>query len=114
MTPLVSREPLQEPCGSPCAFGLERTPDFEGVGAELLHRFAFIGGRKGIDCHTSAAQSDAEDTQGALALRSRGFDLDVQEERAIPALPQRGTGRRLALQAGCLMVARCGGKAFSA
>jgi hypothetical protein len=114
VSPLVSREPLQEPSGSPCAFGLERPTDFEVVGTERLNRIAFVSGAQGIDGNPSAAKIDAQDAHGPLASGSRGCDLDVQEIGPIAAFDQRRTGRRLALQAGGLMVSRCGVKAFSA
>ena len=110
MTPLLSREPFQEPFGSPCAFGLERTSDFEGVGTERLDSRAFIGSPQRIDGNPSTAQVDTQHAHIPLTAWGRRLDLDVQKEGPIAPLDQCSTGGRLALQAGCLMVSRCGVK----
>jgi hypothetical protein len=102
MTLLVSRQPFQEPFGSLRAFGLERTPDLEGVGAERLYGVAFVDGALRIHGDTSAAQIDTEDAHGSVTSRSRGFDLDMQEERPIAAFDQGRAGGLLTLEAAVL------------
>ena len=114
VSPLVSREPLQEPSGSPCAFGLERPTDFEVVGTERLNRIAFVSGAQGIDGNPSAAKIDAQDAHGPLASGSRGCDLDVQEIGPIAAFDQRRTGGILSRETGFLMVPQGHLKACSA
>ena len=114
MAPLMSRQPFQEAYGPSCAFSLERTSNLEVVGTELLHRRAFVGTPCRIDGNPSATQVNTQHAHGALPSWRWRFDLDVQEEGAIAAFDQRGTGGRLSLEPGFLIVPQGGLKAFAA
>ena len=97
MALLASREPFQKSFGFFRAFGLERTPYFGIAGTHRVDLGGFVGLCIRIDCHTLSAQIDTERACGSLWERSRTFELDMQEERAITAFDQRGTRRRVAL-----------------
>jgi hypothetical protein len=106
MALLSSRQPFQKPFGFLRAFRLERTSDLGVVGTHPIDFGGFIGLCIGIDRHTSSAQIDAQRARGCLWKRSRTFELDMQEVRAIAALAQRGTRGSVAFESSLLVVTK--------
>ena len=113
MALLASRQPFQKSFGFFRAFGLERTPDLGIVGTHAVHFGGFVGLCIGIDRHTPSAKINAERARWCLRERGQAFELDVQEERPITSLDQRGTRGRVALEPAFLIVAKHRLKALS-
>jgi len=105
---LSAREPFQKPLRFLRAFALERTPDFGIVRTEPLNLRGFVGAGIGIDRDTPSAKIDAQRAGWCVGRRNGAFELDMQEERAITTLDERGTGRCLALEPPLLVVAKHG------
>lgn len=113
MALLSAGEPLQKPDGFFRAFALERTPHFGIVGTQVVDLRGVIGRTIGINSDTPSAKINSQCTSGGVGSGDSMFDLDMQEERAITAFDQRGTGQGLALESRLQVVAQRSRKPLS-
>ena len=114
MALLSARQPFQKPFGFFRAFALERAPDFRVVATEPLYLRSFVVCAVRIDRDTPPVKSNTQRACGCVGRRERAFDLDMQEERAIAPLDQRGTGRRVPLESPLLVGTKRGSQPFPA
>src|SRR5262245_12399487 len=111
---LSSRQPVQQPIGFLCAFGLERTSDFGVVGTQPVNLGSFIECGIRIDGHAASTKINPQRACRYRRSRSRTPELDMQKERAIAAFDQHSTGQRLPFEPSFLVVAQCRRKAYTA